>query len=59
MSNPVYFTLASLLAVALIVLAMVYPQGLGAKSPKPFGHPLAPLVVPKPPPPPHVARDAL
>ena len=58
MSNPVYFTLASLLAVALIALAMVYPQGLGARSPKPFGHPLAPLVVPKPPPP-HVARDAL
>ena len=58
MSNPVYFTLASLAAVALIALALVYPQGLGAKSPKPFGHPLAPVVQPKPPPP-HVARDAL
>ena len=58
MSNPVYFTLASLLAVALLVLALVYPQGLGAVSPAPFGHPLGPVETAKPPPP-HVVRDAL
>ena len=58
MSNPVYFTLAAVIAVALVALGLVSPQGLGAKSPKPFGHALAPVAPPKPPPA-HVVRDAL
>jgi hypothetical protein len=38
-----------LLAAALVALAMVWPQGLGARSPGPFGHPVAALVLPAPP----------
>jgi hypothetical protein len=33
-----FYPLAAVLAVALIALASVYPQGQGARSPKPFGH---------------------
>ena len=43
MSNALFFSLAALAAAALIGLALVTPQGLGARSPGPFGHPLAPL----------------
>ena len=39
MSDRVFFSLAGLLAVLLIALAAVAPQGLGARSPGPFGHP--------------------
>lgn len=46
MPNPVFFSLAALAAAALIALALVTPQGLGARSPGPFGHPLAPLHAP-------------
>jgi hypothetical protein len=42
MSDRVFFSLAALLAVMLIALAAVMPQGLGARSPGPFGHPVAP-----------------
>lgn len=38
MSDRLFYPLAALLAVALIALASVYPQGQGARSPKPFGH---------------------
>jgi hypothetical protein len=30
--------LIALIAIAVIVLAMVWPQGYGARSPAPFGH---------------------
>ncbi len=43
MSNTLFFSLAALAAAALIGLALVTPQGLGARSPGPFGHPVAPL----------------
>ncbi len=43
MSNALFFSLAALGALMLIALALVTPQGLGARSPAPFGHPLAPL----------------
>jgi hypothetical protein len=43
----------ALVAAALVALAMLWPQGQGARSPGPFGHPLEavepPLVPPKPP----------
>ena len=39
MSDRVFFSLAALLALLLIALAAVAPQGLGARSPGPFGHP--------------------
>jgi hypothetical protein len=35
--------LMALAALAMIALAMVWPQGLGRPSPAPFGHPLAAL----------------
>lgn len=40
MSDRVFFALAALAAVALIALALVWPQGLGRPSPGPFGGPL-------------------
>ncbi len=40
MSDRVFFTLCALAAAALIALALVWPQGLGARSPGLFGAPL-------------------
>ena len=33
-----FFGLAGLAAAVLIVVALVFPQGTGERSPKPFGH---------------------
>jgi hypothetical protein len=38
MSDRVFYSLAALTALFLIALAAVYPQGIGARSPGPFGH---------------------
>ena len=38
MSDRVFYSSAAVLAVLLIALVAVYPQGIGARSPKPFGH---------------------
>jgi hypothetical protein len=38
MSNRLFFPLMAALALALVALAAVWPQGLGARSPAPFGH---------------------
>ena len=38
MSVAVFFTLAGLLAAVMIALALIWPQGLGMRSPAPFGH---------------------
>jgi len=38
MSDRVFYSLAALTAVLLIALAAVYPQGIGKRSPGPFGH---------------------
>lgn len=43
LSDRVFFGLAAMIAAATIALALVWPQGLGARSPEPFGHPLAPV----------------
>ena len=51
MSNRLFFSAAAGLAAALVGLALVAPQGLGARSPGPFGRPLAPFKTPAPPPP--------
>jgi hypothetical protein len=37
------FPLMALAAVAMIALALVWPQGSGRPSPPPFGHRLPPL----------------
>ena len=38
MLDRLYLPLLALAAVAAIALAMVFPQGLGDRSPAPFGH---------------------
>jgi hypothetical protein len=38
MPDRVFYSLAAVTTVLLIALAAVYPQGIGARSPKPFGH---------------------
>ncbi len=43
MSDRVFFSLAVLAAVLMVALAAVWPQGLGARAPGPFGHPVAPV----------------
>ena len=40
MSDRVFFSLAALAAIAMVALAAVWPQGLGARSLGPFGHPV-------------------
>jgi hypothetical protein len=55
MSDRVFFSVMGLAAGLMIALALVWPQGIGARSPGPFGH--APVkqgpakVRPKGPPP--------
>ncbi|HEY1752039.1 MAG TPA: hypothetical protein VGG29_12295 [Caulobacteraceae bacterium] len=43
MSDSIALPAIALLAAGLIALALVWPQGQGARSPGPFGHPLAPI----------------
>ena len=38
MSDRLFFPLATLAMVAMIALALVFPQGDGKRSPAPFGH---------------------
>ena len=38
MPDRILFPLFGLIAFAMIALALVWPQGLGARSPGPFGH---------------------
>jgi hypothetical protein len=38
MPDRVFYSLAALTAVLLIAFASVYPQGIGRRSPGPFGH---------------------
>ena len=40
MSDAFFFTFVGLAVAAMIALATVWPQGLGARSPAPFGHPV-------------------
>jgi hypothetical protein len=48
MSDRIFYPLAALIALAMIGLALVWPQGTGIRSPGPFGHPLAaPTVTPR------------
>ena len=42
MSDAIFFSMVGLLAAGAIALALVWPQGLGDRSPAPFGHPLSP-----------------
>ena len=40
MKNTVFFVLCGLFALAVIALSLVWPQGLGSRSPEPFGKPI-------------------
>jgi hypothetical protein len=39
MSDRLFLGLMAAAAAGMIALALVWPQGLGARSPGPFGHP--------------------
>jgi hypothetical protein len=51
MPDSLALSAAAVIAAGLIALALVWPQGQGAPSPAPFGHPLAALNSAAPPPP--------
>ena len=38
MSDRLFFSLIALAAAGMVALALVWPQGYGARSPAPFGH---------------------
>jgi hypothetical protein len=38
MSDAIFFAFMGFLAAAMVALALVWPQGLGERSPAPFGH---------------------
>jgi hypothetical protein len=38
MSDRLFFSAAAAAAVLMVALALVWPQGQGARSPGPFGH---------------------
>ena len=46
MPDGLALSATALLAAGLIALAMVWPQGQGARSPAPFGHPVGALPAP-------------
>lgn len=48
MKDGFFYPLALLAGLAMIALAMVWPQGLGTVSPAPFGHAMAPAPAPEP-----------
>jgi len=48
MPDAVAYPLLALAAAGLVALALIWPQGQGAHSPPPFGHPPAPIAAPAP-----------
>jgi len=38
MSDRIFYPLVAVIALAMIGLALVWPQGTGLRSPGPFGH---------------------
>lgn len=44
MSDRLFYPVAAFVAVAMVTLGLMWPQGFGARSPGPFGHP---VVVPE------------
>jgi hypothetical protein len=38
MSDRFFFPLVALAVIGMVALALVFPQGEGARSPAPFGH---------------------
>jgi hypothetical protein len=50
MPDSLALSTVAVIAAGLIALALVWPQGQGARSPAPFGHPPAGLESAAPPP---------
>ena len=48
MPDSIALPAIALVAAGLIALALVWPQGQGARSPAPFGHRLAAIEAPTP-----------
>ena len=46
MPDSIALPVLAVVAAGLVALAMVWPQGEGARSPAPFGHALAPVESP-------------
>lgn len=40
MSDRLFYPVAAFVAVAMVALGLVWPQGFGARSPGPLGHPV-------------------
>ena len=38
MSDRLFYSLAAAVTLAMVLLALVWPQGTGQRSPGPFGH---------------------
>ena len=38
LDNKIFYPVAALVAFALIAFSLIWPQGLGTRSPAPFGH---------------------
>ncbi|MDC7684000.1 hypothetical protein PQU92_11985 [Asticcacaulis sp. BYS171W] len=38
MNDKVFYSVAALIALGMVALSLVWPQGLGVRSPAPFGH---------------------
>ncbi|EGF93047.1 hypothetical protein ABI_14860 [Asticcacaulis biprosthecium C19] len=38
LDDKIFYPLAAVIAIAMIAFAMSWPQGLGTRSPPPFGH---------------------
>jgi hypothetical protein len=47
MTDRLFFSIAGGVALAMILLALVWPQGTGARSPGPFGHTTIKATTPK------------
>ena len=59
MNDRVFFLLMGIIAAGAICFALVWPQGLGARSPGPFGGPTAASTAPPEIPQAPVSRDLL
>ena len=55
MRDRLFFPLLILIIAGMIALSLVWPQGLGTRSPAPFGHP--PVRIAAPPSLPDLAKQ--
>ena len=46
MPDRVFYPVLGLLAAGVVALGLVWPQGMGGPSPRPFGHGLEPIAQP-------------